>query len=1067
ALAIAAILRWRYRLYFALLIAFGTLIAVGGHPWEASPLLGGVFKEFTKTNAGLSLRSTPRAVPLVALGMAVLLGAGVGALGRQRPKLRVGSTVVAAVAVYAALAPLWTGQMVAEYLRRPENPATAEARYDYWLHAADWLEAQDPQTRIFEVPGSDFASYIWGNTVDPITPGLVDRGYLARELFQWGSPQSAAYLEAIDRRMQEGLAEPQAVAPIARTFAVGDILLRADLKFERFRTPRPKQMWDLLTAAPGLGEPVAFAEALPVIAGPEQPLVDEIELGQPPDLVDPPLLSAFPVLDPMQIFRAQPVPRPLLVAGDADGLVGAAGAGILFPEQATFLSASYATDAAGRQDLLDRGADLLVTDTNRRRAHRWGALRETTGYTERAGEVPETYDPSDQRLEVFPGATDDAFTVTEHHGATVTATAYGNPITYTPEDRPAMAFDGDPATAWRVGAIDDPTGEVLRIDLDEPVTTDEVLLTQPLTNVRNRWLTQVALRFDGGAPVVVDLDQSSRELPGQRVTFDERTFSTLEVELLADDIGRRPRYDGLSGVGFAEVTIPGATFSELVRPPTDLLDAVGDASADHRLVYQFERQRANPLEPVRADPETSIRRVLDVRTDRRFALSGTARLSTQLPDDEVDRLLGLPDARRGGVTATSSAHLPTNRARASAALDGDLSTAWTSIYDKQEGHWLALDLPEPVTFDSIGLDVLADYVHSVPTRLRIEADGVEVATVDLPEAEWAFERGHTVHLDVPTPQITGSQLRFIIDGVEEATTIDWYTDRPIVLPVGIAELEVADVSVPQPEPWFDSGCRDDLVAVDGRPAPMRIQGPTEEALDGAGFAAEPCTPAAADTGRAADAGEAAPADAPPLDAADVALPAGAHEIAATPGRESGFDLDRLLVASDAEGAPLAGPALTSVELPEPPSAAVASAGRTSFAIDVAAADEPYWLTFSQSWNPGWTASIAGQDLGAPQVINGYANGWLIDPAALGVAPGTTVRVDVAWAPQRVVWVAVGLSLVALVVCIALLLFARRRPEPVVDTAGVDHRIGGLDPRLVRPTWFGSSRARTGRATSRR
>ncbi|MEZ5208216.1 MAG: alpha-(1-_3)-arabinofuranosyltransferase family protein, partial [Acidimicrobiales bacterium] len=874
-------------------------------------------------------------------------------------------------------------------------------------------------------------------------------GYLARELFQWGSPQSAAYLEAIDRRMQEGLAEPQAVAPIARTFAVGDILLRADLKFERFRTPRPKQMWDLLTAAPGLGEPVAFAEALPVIAGPEQPLVDEIELGQPPDLVDPPLLSAFPVLDPMQIFRAQPVPRPLLVAGDADGLVGAAGAGILFPEQATFLSASYATDAAGRQDLLDRGADLLVTDTNRRRAHRWGALRETTGYTERAGEVPETYDPSDQRLEVFPGATDDAFTVTEHHGATVTATAYGNPITYTPEDRPAMAFDGDPATAWRVGAIDDPTGEVLRIDLDEPVTTDEVLLTQPLTNVRNRWLTQVALRFDGGAPVVVDLDQSSRELPGQRVTFDERTFSTLEVELLADDIGRRPRYDGLSGVGFAEVTIPGATFSELVRPPTDLLDAVGDASADHRLVYQFERQRANPLEPVRADPETSIRRVLDVRTDRRFALSGTARLSTQLPDDEVDRLLGLPDARRGGVTATSSAHLPTNRARASAALDGDLSTAWTSIYDKQEGHWLALDLPEPVTFDSIGLDVLADYVHSVPTRLRIEADGVEVATVDLPDAEWAFERGHTAHLDVPTPQITGSQLRFIIDGVEEATTIDWYTDRPIVLPVGIAELEVADVSVPQPEPWFDSGCRDDLVAVDGRPAPMRIQGPTEEALDGAGFAAEPCTPAAADTGRAADAGEAEPADAPPLDAADVALPAGAHEIAATPGRESGFDLDRLLVASDAEGAPLAGPALTSVELPETPSAAVASAGRTrchrrrrrrrAVLADLQPILEPRMDGVDRRPGP---RSAAGHQRLRQRVADRSGRA-----RRRSRHDGARRR---AWAPQRVVWVAVGLSVVALVVCIALLLFARRRPEPVVDTTGVDHRIGGLDPRLVRP-----------------
>ena len=50
-------------------------------------------------------------------------------------------------------------------------------------------------TRILEEPGTDFASYTWGNTVDPITPGLTDRPYVARELIPYGTPGSADLLE--------------------------------------------------------------------------------------------------------------------------------------------------------------------------------------------------------------------------------------------------------------------------------------------------------------------------------------------------------------------------------------------------------------------------------------------------------------------------------------------------------------------------------------------------------------------------------------------------------------------------------------------------------------------------------------------------------------------------------------------------------------------------------------------------------------------------------------------------------------------------------------------------------
>ena len=111
------------------------------------------------------------------------------------------------------------------------------------------------------------------------------------------------------------------------------------------------------------------------------------------------------------------------------------------------------------------------------------------------------------------GETHDAYAVTEQRAvpgsnatATVTATGYGNPITNTPDDRPANALDGDPQTAWRVGAISDVANEKLFLDLDRPVTTDHLNLLQPINLVRNRWVSRVRLHFDDDlGPVELDL----------------------------------------------------------------------------------------------------------------------------------------------------------------------------------------------------------------------------------------------------------------------------------------------------------------------------------------------------------------------------------------------------------------------------------------------------------------------------------------------------------------------------------------------------------------------------------
>ena len=81
----------------SLLLLVGVVIAVGAHPYDDPTPLGALFKAFANgSTAGLALRSTGRAVPLVVLALAVLLGLGVergrrGAAPRAaRPALAVG-----------------------------------------------------------------------------------------------------------------------------------------------------------------------------------------------------------------------------------------------------------------------------------------------------------------------------------------------------------------------------------------------------------------------------------------------------------------------------------------------------------------------------------------------------------------------------------------------------------------------------------------------------------------------------------------------------------------------------------------------------------------------------------------------------------------------------------------------------------------------------------------------------------------------------------------------------------------------------------------------------------------
>ena len=1027
--------RFRYRLYFVAMALVGIVVSVGAHPWDDPSPYGAMFKAFTGTESGLALRSTPRAIPLLALALATFLGAGVAAASERFPTRRLLFAVAALVMVMTNMSPLFMGRMIDPFLERPNDVP------DYWHEVGDYLDGGDRSTRALEIPGIEFANYRWGDSVDPITPGLTDRDYAARELVPYGSNASANLMNAIDTPLQDRSFDPDSYASILRLLGVGDLVVRNDLEFERFRTPRPRPMNRWMERVAGLGRRVGFGLTAPNLAAAESPLEDDLELATPDTDNDPPAVSVYPVEDPLPVVRAVGTGQPTILAGDGAGVVTAAEAGLLDPERLLVYSGTVSGDSTRFAELLRQNPRLVVTDTNRKAGRRWGTTKDNDGYTEMADETVAA-DPSDNRLDLFGGRGTDVQTVAEQEGSIrATASGYGNPLSFTPGDRAVNAIDGDAGTAWRVGAFSNVHGEWLELTSDQPIRPHTLTLVQPL-QVVNRFITRVRLTFDGGESIDVDLTDASRAT-GQTIDLGDRTFRSVRITVIDTDRGELGSYKGVSGVGFSSAVLGGTTpTTDVIRPPVDLLSAVdealGDAAADLALSFVFHRRTA-PLDSGAVDEETAIHRRVELPTAREATVTGKLRLNPDIGDDELDRLLGV-----GGAAMTSSGGLRGDaRSRASKVLDDDDTTAWQSALAPDGSQWVEIHAPAPVTGTLDSISVLADGRHSVPTRLHLEVDGVALPAVELPDVTDG-ERGTVRRLDFTPVEFSGTTIRLVVDDFRSVTTPDWYTHSPITLPLGITELgSEALGALPEPVTPALGECRTDLVTVAGTPVAVQplatAQGGefTDDELDSAErgelvrFAA--CEPAGY---TADDAG---------AGGATINLAAGSVRIDTADGRGVGLDVDQLVVSSpaaaDSSRASATGPDLR-----------VTRGGPISYTVrPTTDVDDPYWLILGQSNNDGWHLTVGDNDLGEPTLVNGYANGWLIDPAEVGSRP--TLHLE--WTPQRPVWFALLISAIGLLACLVLAF----RPAVSVER-GVDaplHPTGlGLLDTFGRPASWPAS-----------
>ncbi len=1004
--------RWRYRTYFILITVVGMVMAVGPNPYQHPSGVGSVIKKImVDTTAGLAMRSTDRASPLIILSMAMFLGAGVSALSFRvrKTSLAIGAFAVAAVA--GASAPLWSGQIVATGFTQPAVPPA------YTRAAAAALDGAHPGTRLYALPGNNFGAQRWGDTIDTVYPGLMTRPFTTHEQQIMGSLPTADVLEAVDGPLQNGIMDWNALAPMASLLNAGDVLVQYDQAYERYDTPNPQVVAaQLATTPPGLLDPVPYGTPRPNV--PLLPHFSEGSLALPANPGWPAPLVSYTVDQPAahRPHRVDRRPR-WWWPGTPTGWSAPPRWACCRATRPSSTRAPSTPNKPLQKATLAKPANLVVTDTNRKQGYRWNSLNENTGYTETAAQGPDTADPSDAPLDLFPGAPADAQTTTVLAGvSSVTASSYGSSITYLPEDRPAAALDGNPQTAWLTNSFTGQIGEWWQVVLAKPRTESQLLLVQPQTGDPDRHITQVTLTFDGGHPVTIPLGPASRTPAGQVVTFPARTFTTLRITVSGVVVDNPTAPVGSrSSVGFAEVGIPGVSVDETVSMPQDLLRAAGTASQLDRLTLVMTRLRSAGTPP-RADVEHSLQRTFWLPTARTFSLVGQARISPLIPDDEIDRVVGRPGSDYTGTVAYSLGRLPDDlRANAMATLDNDPSTVWEPGYGAahQAGQWLQYHFVRPLSFDHLDLQIVADGRHSVPTQLTVTADSGQ-ATVTLPPLADSTVAGSVVDVPISFPGLRGRSVRITVDKVRIVDTLDYYSQTPIALPVGIASVGFPGVSAAPVPTDIPSSCRNDLLTVDGNPVWIQVTGTSADALDRKPLAVALCGP----------------------DAGGLTLGPGDHTLRSALGQVAAYDLDQLVFDSAPGGGAMPPASATTVAPPTvAPSPAVVVDSQTATTIHAtvqgvspSSGGVPFDLILGESINKGWTATIdGGPGLGKQVLIDSFANGWRVDPATVAkFAHHGQLDVTMTWAPQKTANWAVLVSVVALLGCLVLAVWPTRR-----------------------------------------
>ena len=494
------------------------------------------------------------------------------------------------------------------------------------------------------------------------------------------------------------------------------------------------------------------------------------------------------------------------------------------------------------------GGHVIVTDTNRDRAHHWRSSQDVVGFTE--DDDPLTADvlrpdPADERLAVFE-APDTATTVAVQEGPVrARASAYGEPFAYRPEDRAVMAVDGDPTR--RGGS---PTGPTAERRIDPPRHRRAGRPRDPAPAGRRRRRPAPRRRDDRGRRAGADGGHPRRAVArpdGQRIDL-EPTAGPTTLTITIDS-----------------VVVPDPSTSARRSPPSGSPRSTSGWPRRRRSSSPTDGRRRRRRRPARTSspasapgraiagapiPEPTIVRRFEVPAATELAAEVTVRLDQRAGDAVLADLLGIAgpeaSARLTGVAGAAGW----------AAADGDRRRRGSRRSRGASGRRCVLRRCAD----------RSDRAHPAGRRLLPDHRCGSRRRGGRRRRRAAARRRRDEHRRAARKRCDGT-IDLEITAIEPAVVLDRRYAEPVVLPAAIAELSWRD----------DGGPGAARHRVPRRPRRARRAAgpdpghrPRRRAGRWGRVTAEPCGPEL------------------------VALDAGTHELAAAPGR--GLQVDRIVLA---------------------------------------------------------------------------------------------------------------------------------------------------------------------------
>ncbi|HEY3728102.1 MAG TPA: alpha-(1-_3)-arabinofuranosyltransferase family protein [Solirubrobacteraceae bacterium] len=905
--------RRRYGPFFLILVLVGVVVMSAGFP-DGTPLRGAMTSIYYHVSVVSFLRTVDKAAPLVALGLACLLGLGASLawsrlrtldLARlRRPALIAAPLVLGALIVLAAL-PLFEG-------KAPDRQITWKRIPAAWRDVGKALDRGLPgNSRAIVLPGQVFAFYKWGGTIDSILPRLTRRPVAVRYETPYSDLHADDLLVTIDSLVQQGRLFAGQLKPLLGLIGARSVISGTDDDITRSGAVDPSTA-ALGLSTQGLGPARGYGppSSIPAARGnidPTQKLAQVrqfnlpsgrgvVHLDQGRETV---LDGSAQGLADLAAFNQLPARAPIFYAGD--------------------LSARAISNAAAS------GANVVVTDSNRRQVFAPQFTQQTLGPVLTAGQ-PITSSEAD--LNPFKARGSDAQTVAVVQGASYldSPTVYG--FNQFPELAPISAFDGKLSTSWVPNTGLPPAQRWVQIGFTHPRDVPYIDV-YPLSGPQ---ATVTAISVNG---LTFGVRQGWTRIP-----LHAHNLTSLRVAL-----AHVIRANDRSGPGgLREIRIPGVRVSQVLRTPLTASRALAGRNLSHTgLTWLFSRVTGDhPFrrdryvnEPVQnslddtQDAETLIQRTVFAPAARAYAVDARVSPALTAPDSAFDRLAGV---RSGAAFSSSSRFQNQPRYRASGAFDGNPSTAWVGI-------WIRPAAPAPW----IGWRTVASLTVR---RLRIAPARLPVRRPTEVRVSWpgGSTPALTVAADGTVTLPHPARARAFRITILKAAFPAGLTARQLAARgVGIGSLSVPGlrtVSVPR-QGTLRGDCGIVAVSVAGGRVPLRVSGTVGQLDAGRPLAASSCG------GRAL-------------------MPAGTQYVSSLPGI---FSVDLLRLRSPAP-APLPAPSAGGQVL------AAGSIGTDDLTGVRVHLVKPTWLVLGESYDTGWQATCNGRSLGSPRIIDGYANGWI-------------------------------------------------------------------------------------------